>query len=349
MSRRILFVIRSKLGDTLISYAAVRAYVDAQPQDEVTLLTRKNYAELLQSEPGVRVIGFDNRVVMLAKLCWLRLSEPAFDVLGILFGSGKPVAAIGRWVRARRKIAWNKKSAPGIFEQGQLVRDHNYIEPAMSVVHAFEPGVPFPGHITIPSLAGRYAAAAATRPDVVGIVPLADELRRNFDMPTLLILLAEARRRHPRAILRVYVNPDSSDSRNLMRHALPANCAWYGFRDLLDLVNQYMELRAWYGTDTGLFHMAAAVGVPATLFFGPTQPYKVVLPAQPAVTTVRLAELGETHCEQKDCVRPCCLHQAVADFCGVPGPTPLAETPAACPLRAHDAAALKVVTIQART
>ena len=60
MSRRILFAIRSKLGDTLISYACVRAYVDTHPHDRVTLLTRSAYARLLRAETGLRVIGFDN-------------------------------------------------------------------------------------------------------------------------------------------------------------------------------------------------------------------------------------------------------------------------------------------------
>jgi ADP-heptose:LPS heptosyltransferase len=339
MPRRILFAIRSKLGDTLISYAAVRSYMDTHPQDEVTLLTRRNYAQLLEGEVGLRVIGFDSRIAMLAKLFWLRLSAPTFDVLGILFGSGAPIAAMGRWVKARRKIAWNRKSAPEIFEQGNLPRDHNYIEPAMSVIHLFAPDVPTPVRMTIPSLAARYAAAAATRPVVIGVVPLADELRRNFDAPTLLLLLAHLRRLHPQATLRVFVNPDSEDARALMRTALPDNCEYYGFTDLRDLVDQYMHLRAWFGTDTGLFHMAAAIGVPATVFFGPTQPYKVVMPGEPDVTAVRMQVLGQSHCEQKACTRPRCLHQAVADFCATPGPTPLSDTPADCPLRALEPAA----------
>ena len=345
MSRRILFAIRSKLGDTLISYAAVRAYADAYPRDQVTLLTRADYARLLRGEQGLRVIGFDSRVAMLIKLAWLRLTAPAFDVLGVLWGSGKPIATIGRWVRARRKIAWTSKFAPEIFEQGELPCDHTLVDPAMSVIHAFAPALPVPTRMHIPSLAARYATGAAGRPDVVGIVPIADELRRNFDAPTLLILLAEVRRRHPHAALRVYANPRNHGAPELMRTSLPPNCAWCGFRDLGDLLEQYMELQGWYGTDTGLYHLAAAAGIPATVFFGPTQPHKIVMPAQPAATWVRLSVLGDTHCEQKACTRPCCLHQAVADFCRVPGPTRLDETPADCPLRPHGAAALDTVNL----
>jgi ADP-heptose:LPS heptosyltransferase len=337
MSRHILFAIRSKLGDTLISYAAVRAYVDAHPRDQVTLFTRADYAQLLAGEPGLRVIGFGSRAGMLLKLCWLRLAEPAFDVLGVLWGSGAPIATIGRWVKATRKIAWNRKFAPEVFEQGALPDDYPLIAPAMSVIHAFAPGLTAPRGMALPSLAQAYARAQARRAcECIGVVPVADELRRNFDAPTLLLLLAEIRHRHPQARLRVYVNPRNHGAPQLLRLALPAGCEWRSFSSLADLLDQYMELSAWYGTDTGLYHLAAAIGIPATVFFGPTQPHKIIMPGEPRTTWARLAVLGDSHCEQKACVRPCCLHQAVADFCAVACPTQLAETPADCPLRAAD-------------
>lgn len=344
MPRRILFAIRSKLGDTLISYAAARAYADARPRDAVTLLTRTDYARLFAGEQGLRVIGFDSRIGMFLRLLWLRLTEPAFDILGVLWGSGKPIATIGRQVKAARKIAWNRKFAPEVFEEGSLPGDYPLVAPAMSVIHAFDPAAPTPQALRIESLAARYAATPRPRA-IVGIVPIADELRRNFDAPTLLILLAEVRKRHPDALLHIYANPRNTGAPELMQTQLPPGCEWRGFSDLRDLVAQYMQLSAWVGTDTGLYHLAAAIGIPATVFFGPTQPHKIVMPAQPQATWVRLAELGDTHCEQKACTRPCCLHSAVADYCAVPGPTPLEETPADCPLRAFPAAALKEARI----
>lgn len=103
MPRRVLFVIRGKLGDTLVAFATVRRYADAFPDDQVTLLTRSGYAALLGEEKCVRVLGFSNRIGMLLLLLRLRL-EPAFDALLVLWGFGTPIAWIGRLVRARRKI-----------------------------------------------------------------------------------------------------------------------------------------------------------------------------------------------------------------------------------------------------
>ena len=83
MARRVLFVIRGKLGDTLVAFATVRAYADAFPDDEVTLLTRGAYAALLRGERGIRVIGFSSRLGMLGFLLKLRFG-PHFDALLVL-------------------------------------------------------------------------------------------------------------------------------------------------------------------------------------------------------------------------------------------------------------------------
>ena len=53
-ARRVLFVLRGKLGDTVTSFATVRAYADAFPGDDVTLLVRANYAPLFRREQGIR-------------------------------------------------------------------------------------------------------------------------------------------------------------------------------------------------------------------------------------------------------------------------------------------------------
>ena len=68
---KVMFVIRAKMGDTLIAYASVRQYADLYPEDEVTLLVRKDYARLLQDEPGIRLISFGSRIEMMLKLLWL--------------------------------------------------------------------------------------------------------------------------------------------------------------------------------------------------------------------------------------------------------------------------------------
>ena len=292
MPRRILFAIRSKLGDTLISYACVRAYVDAHPDDDITLLTRTAYSRLLRDETGLRVIGFDSRIGMFLKLAWLRLTEPAFDILAVLWGSGAPIRRIGQWVNARRKIAWTKRFAPELFEEGRLTADHWLVDPASSVLRMFEPGFQAPRRLLIPSLAAAYGAGT---PHAVGVVPVADERRRNFDATTLANLLVDIRRQHPQAPIRIFVNPGNDGAQSLVSQGFPTGVELRSFTRLDDLLVEYRGLVAWYGTDTGLYHLAVSMGIPATVFFGPTQPHKIVMPAQPDACWVRLAGLADTH------------------------------------------------------
>lgn len=331
LPRRILFAIRSKLGDTLISFQCVRAYADAHPEDHVTLLTRAAYARLFTGEAGIRVIGFDSRISMLAKLVWLRLAEPAYDILAVLWGSGSPIRLIGRYVNARRKIAWSRRFAPEIFEEATLPADHFLVDPAASTIRAFDPAFLPPVALDIPNLSSRYRASRDKT--AIGVVPVADEARRNLDAPALAQLLSEVRRRHPDAPIRVFINPGNGGANALIEMEMPAGCELRTFRDLTALVGEYMQLAHWIGTDTGLYHLAVSMGVPATVFFGPTQPHKIIMPAQPGTRVWRLDVLGDSHCDEKACKRPLCLHAAVAAWCASPSATRIEDTPAGCPLR----------------
>ncbi len=177
----------------------------------------------------------------------------------------------------------------------------------------------------------------------MGIVPVADEDRKTFDAASLQGLLAALISRHPGARFRVFVNPRDRGAARLAGSPLPGGAEWRSFTDLRALVAEYEELAAWYGTDTGLYHLAAAMGIPATVFFGPTQPWKIVAPEQEKTSAVRLAVLGRAHCEEKRCTRPFCLHRAVASFAGSHPATALADAPGSCPLRAHPPAALAAI------
>jgi len=333
LPRRILFAIRSKLGDTLISFQCVRTYADAHPGDQVTLLTRTAYARLFAGEAGMRVIGFDSRIGMLVRLFWLRISEPAFDVLAVLWGSGSPIRMIGKHVNARRKIAWSRRFAPEIFEEARLPQDHFLVDPAACTIRAFEPGFAAPAALDIPSLSARYRAGRDKT--AIGIVPIADESRRNLDAPALAQLIAAVQKRHQGAPIRIFVNPGNGGANALIAMNLPAGCEMRTFRDLSALIGEYMQLAHWVGTDTGLYHLAVSVGIPATVFFGPTQPHKIIMPAQPGAKVWRLAVLGDAHCEEKSCTRPLCLHAAVATWCESTSATRIADTPETCPLRQH--------------
>jgi hypothetical protein len=344
MGRRVLFVIRSKLGDSLICYQSVREYIDRHPGDEVWLAIRSDYARLLEREPGLHLIAFGSRAAMIAKLAWRRLTAPPFDVLAILWGFGAPIRRIAQLVRARRKIYIDARHAPLIPEHPPTSEYHSLADPAWLVTRVFDPDHPKPDRLRLP---GLHAQRAETRDRVgaIAVVPLANELRRNMDAPTLALVLAKVRALHPDRPLWILLNPGDRGADRVLPVPLPAGVEVKRFRALTELLPHYFQLDGWYGTDTGLYHLAVAMGIPATAFFGPTQARKIVMPGQPEATWARLEVLANDHCEEKGCDRPLCLHQAIATWCGAATATRLDETPPACPLRAFPKERLPAITL----
>jgi ADP-heptose:LPS heptosyltransferase len=339
MARRFLFVLRTKLGDTLIHFQTVQAFAARHPRDETWLLVRRDYAPLLAGTPAVRFVYFGNRAELIARLLWLRVAAKPFDALTVLTGYGETMLQIARLVRAPRRLFFDARFPAAYPEYPRAYEETSLVDRSWETARLLDPGLPKPRALALPALAARRAPRAAER-GPVGVVPLANELRKNMDAAALAALVECVRAAHPGRAVWILLNPADRGAADLLRGPLPAGAELRTFRSLADLVPLYGELGAWYGTDTGLYHLAAALGIPATVFFGPTQPRLIVMPAQPDIAAVRLHALGEAHCDEKACTRPVCLHQCVAVWCGERAAPWLADTPAACPLRAAPAQAL---------
>ena len=328
--RRVLFVLRGKLGDTIVAFATVRAYADAYPGDAVTVLVRGNYAPLFEREAGVRVIGFSSRLAMFAKLALIRGFEPPFDALLVLLGAGPPIARLGRLVRARRKIFLDGRFRDVYPEWPETPEKHLHFEPAWLVARKYAPELAAPQWSCIPSLAARRRPAM-----VIGIAPISDEPRRTMGPGVVHMLAAALAERHAGHAIHVLVNPADEEAKPLLDAGLPSGARFRNFRTLQELVAEFCMLEHLHSTDTGLYHLAAAMGVPVTTYFGPTQPWKNGFPAQPGLTRVRIGALGGEHCEEKGCRRPACLEIAVAACSGARIESGVDATPQGCLLRRH--------------
>ena len=341
---KILFVIRAKMGDTLIAYASARLYADLYPEDEVTLLVRKDYAYLLRNEPGIRLVSFGSRIEMMLKLLWLRLNGETFDVLAILWGYGNPIRRIGQLVKARRKISMDG-SFPEIFTEQPSTQDYEQlIDQSWHVIQVFRPGFPRPVELRLPGLEQRRQPEALLS-GAIAVVPLSAEIRKNMDSGALETLLLRISEIHPGRRTWIFVNPTDAGAPSILKMRLPPLAEFRRFSGLVALARSLEEVSYWYGVDTGLYHLAVGMGIPTTIFFGPTQPGKVLMPGQPRVQWVRAQVLANDHCEEKSCTRPLCLHRAVAGYCDGETSTTLRDVPAACPLRSFSESELHNVAV----
>jgi hypothetical protein len=166
---------------------------------------------------------------------------------------------------------------------------------------------------------------------------------------TLRALIAALAGWHPGCEIRVLINPVDRDAQPLLeaekKAGLPAGARFERFSNLPTLIEALCRLAHLYSTDTGLYHLAAAIGVPTTTYYGPTQPWKNGFPGQPGLARVRLAALGGDHCEEKQCRQPVCLAQAVALHAGAQAALRVDGTPPRCLLRRHGAAELAQLAV----
>lgn len=341
MGQRFLFVIRGKLGDTLVAYSVLRELLLRHPSMEATVIARRNYLPLLAPAAGMSyaLIPYRGRVQ-----CWWavfkrRWRHGRWDVCAVLWGTGKNLAQLARASGAARRVYLDERYQDTFPEYPARTPHVRQVDPAWRVVRLFDPDLPKPEIMVLDGLAQRWRESKARC--AIGICPMSDEKRRNMSPDTLHQLLQKLAQAHPNTPLYVLLNPGEEA---LFPRDAPPSAQPRIFHTLDDLVNIYLELNAWYGTDTGLYHLAAGMGIPCTEFFGPTQPGSNAMPAQDN-RRIRLAGLGELHCEVKTCASAVCLNQAIRNFCGMAAPLALDATPAGCPLRALDKSQLTVNTI----
>lgn len=324
--RKIFVMIRDKLGDSIIAFQALSAYRAAHPEDEITLMVHGHYMPLFAREKGYRFVPYVSSLQALAWVLWQRLTLRRFDVVLVLRGSGSKVAWIARLLSARLRIhALNRY--PDIFPDTPpdpglaLTIVETHIEAAMRSLRSLDPNLQYPERLRLPGLDAYRQTSEA-----VVICPVSDEVRRTLSRDDVIQLLPEIRRRHPG--MKVWILVRRSGEEGFMAGDL-AGAEVRAFESIEPLLVLLGKAAAYYGVDTGLYHIAAAMGLPAVVFFGPSQPYKVILPGQ-AAEPVRLAALGQSHCDNKECTTPVCIHQAVADWSAMPRPG--ADFPEGCPL-----------------
>lgn len=340
MKQRFLFVIRGKLGDTLVAFSVLRELLLRHPEYEATVIVRRNYLSLLTPVAGLSyaLIPYRGRVQCWWEVFKRRWLQGPWDACAVLWGTGENLARLAQASGARRRLYLDDRYRNAFPEFPVRTPHVRQVDPAWRVARLFDLTLPKPEKLVLDNLAQRWRESTTKR--AIGICPMSDEKRRNMSTETLSQLLKKLAHAYPNTPLYVLLNPGEEA---LFPRDAPSSAQPRVFHTLDDLVNIYLELQVWYGTDTGLYHLAAGMGIPCTEFFGPTQPSSNAMPAQDN-RPVRLAGLGELHCEEKSCTSAVCLNQSIRNFCGIAAPLDLDMTPAGCPLRALNEAQLTVNT-----
>ena len=327
--KKIFVLLRDKLGDTVIAFQALAAYRAAHPDDEITLMVHAHYLPIFAREKGYRLIPYRSYAQAIIWAFWQRICFRHFDTVLVLRGFGEKVAKLAKMLPANQRIhALNRY--PEVFESSPTAPDQHtesaqiHIAPAMRGLQVLDATLVCPEKLYLAGLS-HYRKT----PETVVICPVSDEIRRTLSPEDVARLIPAIQQRHPGLNLRILVR--NSGEGGFVSGAF-AGAEVVAFGDIDGLLRQLGQAAAYYGSDTGLYHIAAAMDLPSVIFFGPSQPYKVILPAQ-KTEAVRLEALGQTHCDNKACQTPVCIHRAVANWAGKPAPD--APTPENCPLNSQ--------------
>lgn len=331
--RRLFVLIRDKLGDTVIAFQGLAAYRTAHPEDEITVMVHAHYLPLVENEPGYLFVPYTSFLkASLWALC-RRVFGKTFDAVLVLRGFGKKVGRIARILPAKRRIHFLSRM-PEIFTDSpqrlsaEEDAQQTLMAPVVRALRQVSPHLGSPMALELPALARKRI-----RPKHVVVCPVTDELRKNISPADIAKMLPGIRRRHQGMPIRILVR--KSGEQGFEGDKLSLDAEVLAFESIAGLLRELSEAAFYYGADTGLYHVAAAMGIPSVVFFGPTQPYKVMLPGQDA-WAVRLEALGQDHCDIKECKTPVCLQNAITLWAGTSSIN--SNYPDSCPLRSVNVA-----------
>ena len=258
-ARRSLFITNTRIGDAILTTGLIEALHAEDPDVRWTVVAGPVAAPLFTETP------FVDRVIPLTKLrlsvhwvlLWSRLVATRWDTVIDLRGS-----AISRLLPARRR-----------FIRRSIRSDHRHKVVQAAAVIGREASPPSPRlHVCQATRATMLARLPAA--PLLALSPSANRVGKTWPLERFIALVDSLTA--PGGALdgwsvAVLGGPDEAAAARSLIEALPG-------RDIRDVTGEALlptaalleQARLFVGNDSGLMHMAAAMGCPVVALFGPT-------------------------------------------------------------------------------
>lgn len=309
---RILFLIRDKFGDSVIAAVAALDYANKNPQDSCTILIRSQYIEIIKQEKNIKFVPYYFRPQAFLWAWLQKWCGRKFDILCVLRGFG------GQSVRLAKVIPANKKVVPEhllidfpatIIKKPQSNKiSQPLLQYSVDLINGFCPAYINPNKLELPKL---MALAKNTPKILITICPIASENRRTLTAEGLKKLVEYLKNYFPKNEIAVLLR-NKAELKYFSEDILSLPILYY--QNIKTLINIFKKTEKYYGVDSGHYHLACAMGLECTVFFGPSEPSYVVLAEQKNAMAIRQTNLGEKFCENISCKTPYCLDIAINQF-----------------------------------
>ena len=297
-----LLIRLGSLGDVVLATAAASAAGARWGNGSLDVLVKEEWAAVWDGHPVVRRLWSWSRkdrgpggVLRLAR----RLAGQGYlevvDLQGSVRTRALAVAAGWRRVRRprrhelrRRALArWRRWGPPPGFRMVQ------------SFVDAVEPGGAARPVVRPSAEARTRAAERCEAAGPVGLVPGARHATKRWPSERYVAVGKWLAGTYGGSVA-VFFGPDEDGLRAEWRRLWPQEDEWLPVQDELPLVAACLErLHGVVTNDTGLMHLAEAVGTPVVALFGPTTPRFGFAPVHPESRVLEVKDLG---------CRPCSIH-----------------------------------------
>jgi heptosyltransferase-3 len=254
----ILFITHTRIGDAVMSTGLLRYLVDQYPTARFTIVCGPLAASLFAAVPNCE------RVIVLRKR---RYDAHWFGLWKDLRRTHWDIAVDLRRSLITYLIPCKRRFIPGPIAAGEHHVRH------LSALLKIDP--PVSPYIYVRS--HHSLRAAALVPDgtpVLALAPVAADPKKTWPMASFKALAAMLTTEDICAGWRIIVIGGPKDGALAADLAanLPNCITLFGEPDLLTVAAILARARAFIGNDSGLSHMAAAMGVPTLAIFGPTDP-----------------------------------------------------------------------------
>lgn len=272
--KRVLVIRHGALGDIILSFPAFAAIRDAHPSAAITILTTKPFAPLLARAPWFDRIEIDAKPAAwnLPALLTLRSQLAGFDMVYDLQTSGRS----SRYFRLAGSPPWSG-IAPGCrYPHANPARDKMHTRDRIAEQLAMA-GIDV---LPVPDLGWMQGdVASLDLPETfTALVPGAAPHRPAKRWPAERFGTLAANLSGPVVILGTKTeSPLAAEIRTHAPHAIDLT----GRTDLFTLAGVLAHASRAIGNDTGPMHLAAALGVPSLVLFGPDSDPSLTAPRHP--------------------------------------------------------------------